>query len=153
MTMAVRQFTINQTPHEFQVGDVSLFLEPEVEGAVFAEAYAQLREVQADAKRVQKSAKASSTKHKAADADADGMDPQTLVKLNKAMRDFLRGFMLPDSAAVFDGMRLPDRVLVQMMEAVAELYGSGSKDGQGKDQAEQAPESSADDDGGPSSAS
>lgn len=151
--MATRTFTINTTPHVFDVGGTQLLLEPEVEGAVFAEAYAQLREVQKDAKRIEKSAKASSTKHKAADADADGMDPSTLLKLNKAMRDFLRGFMLPDSVAVFDGMRLPDRVLVQMMEAVAELYGSGSGDGQGKDQAEPEPESSADADGGSSSAS
>jgi hypothetical protein len=139
--MAVRQFAINTDPHVFQVGDTKLLLEPEVEGAVFAQAYAELREVQGKVKGAKVVAAKGGHKPKGGGKDdADDMDPAVLIQLNTAMRSFLRGFMLPDSVAVFDGMRLPDRVLVEMMEAVAELYGSGS---QGKDQA--------DDDGGPSS--
>lgn len=116
--MATKRFAINSTPHEAVIGDTTLLLQPEVIGAVFAQSYAELRDVQ---QRV-KGTKASSTKH-AKDAD---MDPTVLVDLHNAMRKFIRGFLLPESLDVFDGMQLPDRILVQLMEYVAELYGSGS---------------------------
>jgi hypothetical protein len=34
--------------------------------------------------------------------------------------------MLPESAAAFVSVRLPQRVLLQLIEWVAELYGGGS---------------------------
>jgi len=121
--MAERSFEINVDPHVFNVGGARLLLQPEVVGAEFATAYAELRKVQQRVQQSQKAAKgASSTKHKT--ADADGIDAEVLTELHEAMRSFLRRFMLPESQEVFDGLRLPDRILVAMLEAAAELYGS-----------------------------
>uniref|UniRef100_A0AAU7GZ65 Tail assembly chaperone n=1 Tax=Streptomyces phage Geonosis TaxID=3158856 RepID=A0AAU7GZ65_9CAUD len=119
--MATRTFEIRTEPHEAVIGDVTLQLAAEVVGAEFAQAYASIREVQAKVKAAQ-GGKSSSTKH----AKADGVDAETLTELSEAMRAFVRRFMLPDSQTVFDGMRIPDRVLVKLMEYVAELYGGGS---------------------------
>lgn len=119
--MATKTFEIRTNPHEAVIGATTLLLEPEVVGAEFAQAYAEIREVQQKVKSAQ-ATKGSSTKH----AKADGLDAAVLTELSESMRQFVRRFMLPDSKAVFDGMRLPDRVLVQLMEYVAELYGGGS---------------------------
>jgi len=119
--VATKTFEIRTEPHEAVIGPHVLMLEPEVVGAEFAQAYAQLREVQGKVKSAQ-GGKATSTKH----TKADGLDADVLTELSEAMRAFVRKFMLPDSQTVFDGMRVPDRVLVQLMEYVAELYGGGS---------------------------
>lgn len=116
-----RTFEIRTEPHEAVIGPHTLLLEPEVVGAEFATAYAALREVQRKVRSAEP-AKGSSTKH----AKADGLNADVLIELSDAMRVFVRKFMLPDSQAVFDGMRVPDRVLVKLMEYVAELYGGGS---------------------------
>lgn len=116
-----RTFEIRTEPHEAIIGPHKLLLEPEVIGSEFAQAYAEIRTVQAKVKAAQGN-KASGTKH----AKADGLDADVLTELSSAMRGFVRRFMLPDSQTVFDGMRVPDRVLVKLMEYVAELYGGGS---------------------------
>lgn len=119
--MATKTFEIRTQPHEAVIGPHTLLLEPEVIGSEFAQAYAAIREVQAKVKGAQAS-KGSSTKH----AKVDGLDADVLTELSEAMRAFVRRFMLPDSQTVFDGMRVPDRILVKLMEYVAELYGGGS---------------------------
>lgn len=119
--MASRSFALNTTPHEATVGSVTLLFEPEVIGAEFAEAYEQLRDVQQKVKGAGGS-KASSTKH----ARAESVDAGVLGELSDAMRKFVGTFLLEESQAAFADLRLPDRILVQLMEWVAELYGSGS---------------------------
>lgn len=119
--MATKTFEIRTEPHEAVIGPHTLLLEPEVIGAEFAQAYSEIREVQNKVKSAQ-GGKSSSTKH----AKADGLDADVLTELSDAMRAFVRQFMLPDSQSVFDGMRVPDRILVKLMEYVAELYGGGS---------------------------
>lgn len=119
--MATKTFEIRTDPHEAVIGSHTLLLEPEVVGAEFAQAYSAIREVQGKVKAAQ-AGKSSSTKH----AKADGLDAEVLTELSESMRKFVRRFMLPDSQVIFDGLRLPDRVLVQLMEYVAELYGGGS---------------------------
>ncbi|ATN93707.1 hypothetical protein SEA_ABT2GRADUATEX2_4 [Streptomyces phage Abt2graduatex2] len=121
MAVTSRTFNIRTEPHEAVIGPHKLLLEPEVIGAEFAEAYTVIREAQAKVKAAQGS-KASGTKH----AKADGLDASVLKELSEAMRTFVRRFMLPESQQVFDTIRLPDRILVQLMEYVAELYGGGS---------------------------
>lgn len=116
-----RTFEIRTEPHQAVIGDVTLLLEPEIEGARFATAYDKLRTVQTKV-NASKGNKASSTKH----AKDDGLDAATLTELSSAMREFIDGFLLPESRAVFESMRLPDRVLIQLMEYAAELYGGGS---------------------------
>lgn len=133
--MATKSFAINTEPHVADVGGTLLKFQPEVIGSEFAQAYSELRVVQ------QKTSgrKASSTKH----AKEEDVDPAVLVELHQAMSGFVRGFLLPESLEAFDALRLPDRVLVQLLEWTAELYGSGA----GKDQ------SPTDAPGGPSSES
>lgn len=116
--MATKAFAINTEPHVADVGGTLLRFQAEVIGAEFAQAYAELRTIQ---QRV-KGTKASSTKH----AKDESLDPEVLVDLHKGMRKFVRGFLLEESQASFDSLRLPDRILVQLMEWVAELYGSGA---------------------------
>lgn len=107
--MSKKTFALNTKPHEIVIGDTELLLEPEVLGSEFAEAYAELKVTQ---KRVK-------------DAGED-LQPEDLKAVNSAMRSFISRFMLPDSKPVFDAMRLPDRVLIQVLEYTAELYGGGS---------------------------
>lgn len=118
--MATKSFELNTEPHVANVGGTRLLFIPEVVGAEFMSAYGRLREVQS--RLSPKRAKASSTKH----ADNTEVSTEDLIALSDEMRSFLRSFMLPESHATFDGMKLPDRILVQLMEWVAELYGGGS---------------------------
>lgn len=115
--VATKSFAINTEPHTATIGDVTLKLQPEVIGADFAQAYAELRTVQAKVK----GNKASSTKH----AKEENFDPAVLVEVHEAMRAFVRRFLLEESRAAFDAMKLPDRILVQLLEYTAELYGGG----------------------------
>jgi hypothetical protein len=108
--MATRQFNINTQPHEAVIGDTTLLFQPEAVGAVFMNAYAGLREAQ---ERVA--------------AAGDKATAEDLESMDKAMRGFVSTFLLPDSQDEFDDMQLPSRILVQLLEYAAELYGGGSQ--------------------------
>lgn len=107
--MAERTFEIRTEPHQAHVGEHTLYFEPEVEGAAFADAYAALKEAQ-----------------KAITAAGDNVGADELKIVSQGMREFLARFMLEESRTLFEGIRLPDRVLVKILEFVAELYGGGS---------------------------
>jgi hypothetical protein len=122
MAMATKSFALNEDPHTATVGRTELLFVPETTGPEFAEAYDALRDVQIKVKNA-RGAKGSSTKP----GKPDDLGKDTLIELSDAMRTFITRFLLDDEQReTFAGMRLPDRVLVQMMEWVAELYGSGS---------------------------
>lgn len=104
-----RSFEIRTDPHVINVGSARLLLEAEVIGAEFASAYSGLKAAQ-----------------RQVSAAGDDIGPDELLAVNEGMRDFLRRFMLPESKEAFDALKLPDRILVQMLEFVAELYGGGS---------------------------
>lgn len=106
--MATKSFAINTEPHRAEVGEHTLKFVPEVVGAEFAQAVSALREAQ---KRVK-------------DAGEDA-GAEELLAVHEGMRSFLVGMMLPESVKVFEEVRLPDRILVQLIEWVVELYGSG----------------------------
>lgn len=108
--MAQRSFAINTTPHEASIGEHVLKFQAEAVGAEFAQAYAGLRDAQ-------KAVRASGE---------EGVDPSDLVAVNAAMRAFLATFLLPESAALFGSLKLPDRILVGLIEWLGELYGGGS---------------------------
>jgi hypothetical protein len=119
----VKTFVINTSPHEAAVGGDVLLFKPEVTGAEFLRAYDKLRTVQ---KKVMSSegGKASSTKHAKAD---ENVSTEVLIELNGVMIEFITFFLHDDhSRQVFGGLSLPDRVLGQMIEWIAELYGGGS---------------------------
>lgn len=145
--MAKKQFTLNTSPHEAEIGDVTLLFQPEVLGTVFLDNYERLQEV-----------------NRELNIDPTDMTATDLTKVREAtvaMRVFLASLMLPASAAEFvrwdvvvdgetvsshqdpdeardvaaetegatvvdAGKQYPDRVLVQLMEWVVELYGGGS---------------------------
>jgi hypothetical protein len=121
--MASKTFAINTEPHTAEIGETRLFFQPEVIGAEFAEAYEALRDVQRDIQKATGGTKASGTKHA---KEASDVTPAQLVELSSALRNFITEFLTPESRPVFESLRLPDRVLFQLMEWVAELYGGGS---------------------------
>lgn len=105
--MARKQFQLRTEPHAAVVGDVELLFHPEVMGDEWLDAYEELQAAQKN-------------------VDTKDPDPASLRAATQAMRDFLARRMLPESAETFAGMRLPDRILVELVEWVAELYGGGS---------------------------
>lgn len=107
--MAERTFEIRTEPHKANIGTTTLLFEPETNGAAFAGAYAKL-----------KSAQQKLT------AAGDNIGEEELTAVNTGMRDFVRRFLLEESKTAFDNLSLPDRVLVQLLEYAAELYGGGS---------------------------
>lgn len=117
-----RVFEIRTEPHRAVIGDIVLLFEPEAEGSDFLAGYAKLKDVQTRVNKQLNGTKSSSTKH-AKEADPD---PEALAQLNATMREFVARFLLPESIEVFAGMRLPERILVQLIEFAAELYGGGS---------------------------
>jgi len=117
-----RVFNIRTEPHRAVVGDVTLLLIPECSGSDFLDAYKNLRDVQTRVNRKSSGVKASSSKH-AKDADIDVAE---LADLSRTMREFVASFLLPESVAPFETMNLPDRILLQLIEFAAELYGGGS---------------------------
>lgn len=122
-----KAFAIRTEPHEAEIGDTVLRFVPEAVGDMFVEQYANLRETQKG-------------------ANADDADAVELRKATQALRDFLIGFMLPESHDAFTAMQLPTRVLMELLEWVAELYGGGAGGTDGKGDNEGRPT-------GPSSAS
>ena len=107
--MATRTVAINTEAHVATIGDTEIKFQPEAIGAAFAEAYSGLKDAQ---KRVA--------------AAGDSIAGDDLSAITEAMRGFLTRLMLPDSAKVFAKMQLPNRVLVQLIEWTAEIYGGGS---------------------------
>ncbi|MBT2453246.1 hypothetical protein J7E98_00200 [Streptomyces sp. ISL-86] len=144
--MAKKQFALNTTPHEAEIGEVTLQFKPEVMGDEFLDNYGRIQETS-----------------KKLDIDLSDMGSVDLSKIREtkqSLKVFLAHLMLPDSAEVFArwevrvgqktvsshpdpdeaheaaegrknaevidaGMSLPDRVLVELLEWVVELYGGG----------------------------
>lgn len=120
--MTERVFTIRTEPHRAVIGDKTLLFEPECEGTDFLDAYRKLQEVQGRVNRQVHGTKASSSKH----AKEPEVNIEELAEVGISMRAFISRFLLPESRPVFDEMRLPDRILLQLIEFVSELYGGGS---------------------------
>lgn len=121
--MASRNFDLNEDPHVAKVGKHTFLFLPEVVGSKFATAYGKLRETQKKLGGL-RPAKASSTKHAREEQD---VDPVILAEVSDGMVDFLCAFLVDDSERErFRGASIPDRVLAELLEWVAELYGGGS---------------------------
>lgn len=118
----MRVFELRTEPHPVRVGTTVLHFEPETYGADFVEAYNDLRDAQVRVSRKAAGRKASSSKH-AQDPD---LNVEDVKALNDTMRRFVRGFLVPESHAAFDGLKIPDRILLELIDYLAELYGGGS---------------------------
>lgn len=120
--MAFKEFVVRSEPHVAKIGTTSLSFQPEVNGSTFAQAYERLRAAQRKVSKGE-AVKASGTKH----AREENIDVAALTELSAELSRFVRTFLYDDdSRAAFDALNLPDRVLVQLMEWTAELFGGGS---------------------------
>lgn len=113
--MAERVFEIRTEPHVANIGGTRLLFQPEVNGAKFAHAYMVL-----------KGTRDAITKA------GDNVSAELLEEASTGLRVFIDTFLYDgDSRAAFGKLDLPDRVLVQLLEFTAELYGGGSGNDQG----------------------
>lgn len=110
--MASKSFAINTEPHVATVGPHVFEFEPEAIGAQFAQAHSELVAAQT---RVSEA--------------GDNASVDDILAVNAAIRAFLTNFMLPSSRDRFKTIQLPDRVLVQLLEWLAEVYGGGQGNG------------------------
>lgn len=106
--MATRSFALNTEPHRAEIGDAVLLFEPEVAGDVFLDAYATIRDAQK------------------AISGVENPEPEQIRNVTAALREFLASFMLPESQPVFAELRLPDRILTELLNWIMEIYGAGA---------------------------
>ncbi|MFD5788566.1 hypothetical protein ACFWH1_18330 [Streptomyces sp. NPDC127037] len=148
--MARKQITLNTEPHVVEIGADELLFQPEVMGDEFVEAFTDFREAVLVANGVDLDDMDSLTPENLRSI-ASGMRtflarlmlPEsaelfTRVDVTGADGEVLGSFQSwADATAFVDGlsgqtgkprwaMRLPDRVLVEIMEFVVELYGGGA---------------------------
>lgn len=145
--MAIKQITLNTEPHVAEVGPHRLLFAPEVYGDQFLDAYASLQEVQKEVGDGDLS-KLSGDKLRGLYGELRGflarlMTPEGAAEFNRfevingrdgqVLADFRTREEAEDHAdkLEFDAgvedksIRLPDRVLVELMEWVVDLYGGG----------------------------
>lgn len=101
-------FAIRTEPNSVMLGATEVFFLPEADGTEFIEHYAVLSAAQ-----------------KAADPDDEAA---AAVAVLAAMKEFIAKFLMPDSVLVFWSLKLPSRVVMEMVEHLAELYGGGSEE-------------------------
>lgn len=111
-----KKFTVNTEPHVAEVGDDEFLFKPEAYTDELIEAWASLR--------VLEEASAATQEKK---GDGDKIDPTDLVERTKrassSIRQFIASMMLEESVPRFNEVKLPDRVLIEMMRWVMEVYG------------------------------
>lgn len=108
-----KTFALQTEPHIADVGGTELQFRPEVLGDEFLDFYSPIQEA-----RQQLAASGE---------DMTNVPVEQIRELNATIRNFLGQLMLPESRETFVGMRLPDRVLVELLEWSLELYGGGSQ--------------------------
>ncbi|MFE3118761.1 hypothetical protein [Streptomyces niveus] len=145
--MATKTFSINTQPHVADVGGTELLFQPEVMGDDFMDAYAELSNTQqnsgvdlddlqgTDPAQLRVAARALRT------FLAELMLPESAELFTRldVVRDgkVLKSFSDRDEAEkyaednpgsrVVDALRLPDRVLVELLEWAVELFGGGKR--------------------------
>lgn len=109
--MATKNFVLNTEPHVADIGGTPIRFTPEVFGDEFMEGYQNLRALMKT-------------------GEVAEMDPADLKALYAGCREFLSGLMADDdSRAAFATLRLPDRVLTELLEWVMEVYSAGRPTG------------------------
>lgn len=140
-----KSFALHTEPHVAEIGGMELLFQPEVMGDEFMDAYTRLREAQqvegaalddlasADASDVRRSARAlrvflarqmlpeSAEQFLRIDVVQAGEVLETFQDLEEAETYAAER----PGARIVDALRLPTRVLVELLEWVVELYGGG----------------------------
>lgn len=146
--MATKSFTINTEPHVATVGETKLLFQPEVMGDEFMDAYAELRDVQKSAtgldvddlngadpdqlRNITQSLRVFLARLMVAESAAL-FRRVDVVKDDEVLMSFVDREEADEYAASVEGakavhgFRLPDRVLVQLLEWVVVLYGGGQE--------------------------
>ncbi|MEU5834466.1 hypothetical protein ABZ820_12450 [Streptomyces diacarni] len=147
--MATKDFALNTEPHVAQVGDTALEFQPEVMGDDFMDAYSELRDAQqaigvnlddlagvdpAQLRQVSRALRGF-LGHLMLPESAELITRLDVVKAGKVVGSFATVEDAEEAAAkvkgggarVVDGLRLPDRVLAELLEWVVELYGGGQR--------------------------
>ncbi|MEU8831760.1 MULTISPECIES: hypothetical protein [unclassified Streptomyces] len=145
--MATKSFSLNTVPHVADIGGVELLFQPEVMGDDFMDAYQSLIDAQKssgvsldDLSGVDP-AQLRNVSRALRDFLARLMLPESaelftrldVVVDGKPVESFADGAEAEAYAAeianarVVDGLRLPDRVLVELLEWVVELFGGGQR--------------------------
>jgi hypothetical protein len=146
--VAVREFALNTEPHVAKVGETELLFQPEVMGDEFLEAYATMRDATKREKGVDVEALDTSSPEALRsvtrglrlflaklmlpesaelitrlDVMHDGVAVATFHDLDEAT-EHAAGI---EGAKVRDAFRIPDRILLQLLEWTVELYAGGKR--------------------------
>jgi hypothetical protein len=142
-----KSFALHTEPHIADIGGTELLMQPEVMGDEFMDAYAELRDAQkakgvdldnladADPKDVRCTARALRLflARQMLEESADLFLRLNVVKDGETLEVFhdldqAEEFAAQhDGARVSDELRLPTRVVVELLEWVVELYGGGTR--------------------------
>lgn len=146
--MASKTFAIRTEPHEATIGNVVLCFVPETKGSDFVQAYAELRTIQATVigkktedldpeslALVSRALRAFLQNFMLPESAAvfsrfDVISNGTLVSshLTEEEAAYAAASIASGADVVDRSMDLPDRVLIEMLEWVAGLYGGGAKE-------------------------
>jgi len=108
--VAERSFEIRTEPHRVNIGALTLLFQPEAVGAEFLGRYEDLQAAQ---KLI---------------GSPEDASIEAIQGVTTALTGFIRHFLLPESVEAFEGAVLPTRVLVGVVEFLAEIYGGGSEE-------------------------
>lgn len=145
--MATRKFALNTEPHVADIGGTELKFQPEVFGDEFMDAYVELRDTQkakgvdmdnlaeADPKEVRRTVRALRLflARQMLEDSADLFLRLNVVKDGDTLETFHDFDQAEDyatqheGARVVDALRLPTRVIVELLEWVVELFGGGNR--------------------------
>lgn len=143
--MARKQFTLQHEPHVAEVGDIELYFKPEIYGDEFLDAYSALQDthrelgtdlndlnsLSGDKLRALYGTMRTFLKELMTEESAKQFIRFEVVKAGKTVEAFgsreeaeEHAAGLKSGAKVVDkSMRLPDRILVQLLEWTIEIYG------------------------------
>jgi hypothetical protein len=142
-----RSFALNTEPHVAEIGDVELRFEPEVMGDEFMEAYARLRAAQKDrgvdlenldeadplalrhTMRAVRQFLAEQMLPESAErfTRLDVVEGGTVLESFQDLNDAADFAARHEGSQIVDALRLPTRVLTELLEWVVELYGGGER--------------------------
>ncbi|MDQ0962062.1 hypothetical protein QFZ66_005940 [Streptomyces sp. B4I13] len=144
--MATRNFALNTEPHVAEIGAIKLEFHPEVFGDEFMDAYVEMRDAQkakgvdldnlaeadpSDIRRTVRSLRLFLSRQMLEDSAArflrlnvvkDGETVETFQDFDQA-----EAYAAQHGARVVDELRLPTRVIVELLEWVVELFGGGNR--------------------------
>lgn len=117
--MAQKKFTVNTEPHEADLGTAKLYFKPEIMSDELLDAWIPLQAKLDDAREaIDGEATADVSR-----SDRLAEIRERGIKTTQALREFLAELMVPESVEIFNGLKLSDRVLIELERWLLEVYG------------------------------